>query len=714
MLEHLKRGVFSFRSLVTGVAIGLVVFFVAIFALGLPSEVRRGEDGQKAIQMLDAMRRPFLKIRYAEARLIESGDVEAATDLTEALESSEAMLERYERLAAYNPEVLRRVAELKEEYGGWILVELNLFSHISNNRKPKSGETVANEHFPRYINDASAGFLKTMEVLGTVEVPIHNDIDVGRRAVRTLLGLSTLLFLYMICLVFYHQRTKMRAHRRSRDDLEEQVAVCEKAEEELNESALLLAEAQKIAHIGHWKLNPETKEIMGSDELFRIFGLGREGATLESFLDVVHPEDRERDLAAITRGIEKGENWNIEHRLVCRDGIEKNVHAVGETRTDETGKTVLLVGTVQDITERKQAEEAVKESEEKLQSILDNSTAVIYMKDLDGRYILVNRWFETLFNVDRVSIKGKTDYDVFPRKMADAFRKNDLEIIKTKAPIEFDEIAPHDDGLYSYISIKFPLFNSIGEIYAVCGISTDITERKKAEEQLQHKSRELEVLTEDLRKLSSLLSKENELSRRKLARILHEQIGQNLAVFNMKFDDITEGIITGETKIKETISNLMPLLENTISSTRELTSDLYPTILDDLGFIPAVTWYKDLVLEPLKIAVLMDVDKSVENLPSDYKLPLFRITQEAFQNISKHARATKVEVKFSTHRRSMKLYIKDNGVGFDLKEMKSKKVKGIGLMLLEERSISLGGSLTIESALGKGTELTIELPINKQ
>jgi PAS domain S-box-containing protein len=381
---------------------------------------------------------------------------------------------------------------------------------------------------------------------------------------------------------------------------------------------------------------------------------------------------------------------------------------------NDAGQIYEVVFIHEDITRRKQAEEAVKESEERQQSILDNSTAVIYVKDLDDRYILINRWFETLFDVDRVSVKGKTDYDIFPREMADAFRKNDLKVIKAKAPIEFDEIAPHDDGLHSYISIKFPLFNSIGEICAVCGISTDITERKTAEAQLHQKSRELEVLTEDLRRLSSLLSKEEELSRKRLAGTLHEQIGQSLAVFNMKFDDITEGIITGETKIKETISNLMPLLENTISSTRELTSDLYPTILDDLGFLPAITWYKDLVLEPLKIAVLMDIDKSVEDLSSDYKLPLFRITQEAFQNISKHASATEVEVKFSTHSRSMKLYIKDNGVGFDLKEMKAKKDKGIGLRLLKERSISLGGSLTIESALGKGTELTIELPINKQ
>ena len=159
-------------------------------------------------------------------------------------------------------------------------------------------------------------------------------------------------------LVSYLSETKEKAERFNKALLEE-IRVRKATEEELKESALFLAEAQEIAHIGHWKLNPETNEITGSDELFRIFGLGREEATLESFIDVVHPEDRKRDLAAITEGIEKGEDWNIEHRLVCRDGIEKNVHAVGEARTDETGKTVLLVGTVQDITERKQAVESI-------------------------------------------------------------------------------------------------------------------------------------------------------------------------------------------------------------------------------------------------------------------------------------------------------------------------------------------------------------------
>ncbi|MEK6323162.1 MAG: PAS domain S-box protein [Acidobacteriota bacterium] len=131
--------------------------------------------------------------------------------------------------------------------------------------------------------------------------------------------------------------------------------------------------------------------------------------------------------------------------------------------------------------ERKQAEKELRESEEQLQAILDNSTAVIYLKDRHGRYILINRRFGTLFHVTDQEVMGKTDYDLFPREMADAFRANDLKVLEAGAPLEWEEVAPHDDGPHTYLSIKFPLRDSEGVPYAICGISTDITERKRME-----------------------------------------------------------------------------------------------------------------------------------------------------------------------------------------------------------------------------------------
>ncbi len=121
----------------------------------------------------------------------------------------------------------------------------------------------------------------------------------------------------------------------------------------------------------------------------------------------------------------------------------------------------------------------------RLQSILDNTTAVIYVKDLEGHYFTVNHQYEQLFDVKREDMLGRTDFEIFPKDMAEAFRANDLKVIEADAPLEFEEVAPHDDGPHTYISIKFPLRNSLGNLEAVGGISTDITERKNIEEELR-------------------------------------------------------------------------------------------------------------------------------------------------------------------------------------------------------------------------------------
>jgi PAS domain S-box-containing protein len=124
-------------------------------------------------------------------------------------------------------------------------------------------------------------------------------------------------------------------------------------------------------------------------------------------------------------------------------------------------------------------------SDRELQSILDNSTAVIQVKDLSGRYVRINRRFEEIFGLDRSQILGKTDHDLFPREIADRFRANDQEVAETGRPLQFEEIAPLKDGPHDYISVKFPLLDDSGVTYATAGIFTDITDRKQAERKLR-------------------------------------------------------------------------------------------------------------------------------------------------------------------------------------------------------------------------------------
>jgi PAS domain S-box-containing protein len=184
----------------------------------------------------------------------------------------------------------------------------------------------------------------------------------------------------------------------------------------------------------------------------------------------------------------KGELVRFEAEHILANGTSVFVDFTLKPIFDEAGQVVMLIPEGRDISDRKQMEEALRESEQRLQSLLDNSTAVIYMKDMQGRYMMINHRYEDLFHLDRTEVKGKTDQDIFPQEIADAFQANDREVIAAGVALEKEEVAPQDDGLHTYLSIKFPLVDGEGRIYAVCGMSTDISDRKHKEEMLRNLS----------------------------------------------------------------------------------------------------------------------------------------------------------------------------------------------------------------------------------
>ena len=144
---------------------------------------------------------------------------------------------------------------------------------------------------------------------------------------------------------------------------------------------------------------------------------------------------------------------------------------------------LLLGGLLGHFTTRmRSAYEMVRRHEHQLQAILDHSTAVVALKDNAGRYLLVNRMFEQLFNLEQREVEGKTDHDLFPRYMADAFRANDRRVLKERCALEFEEVAPDE---HTYLSVKFPLLDESGDPYCICLMATDITNRKEAEKQLK-------------------------------------------------------------------------------------------------------------------------------------------------------------------------------------------------------------------------------------
>ena len=186
---------------------------------------------------------------------------------------------------------------------------------------------------------------------------------------------------------------------------------------------------------------------------------------------------------------------------------EDEIGVLARTFNDMTARLRVLYDDLkQEIGERERAEEAKRATLEMLQAIMDNSPAIIYLKDIEGRYLLANRRYATFFNIDQEMIIGKTDYDIFPEAVAEAFQSNDRTVLETGTAQAWEEIAPQNGQDHTFLSQKFPLFDAQGQPYALCGISTDITERKHAEDVREHLIEELEGKNAELERFTYTVS----------------------------------------------------------------------------------------------------------------------------------------------------------------------------------------------------------------
>src|SRR5271165_6775231 len=191
--------------------------------------------------------------------------------------------------------------------------------------------------------------------------------------------------------------------------------------------------------------------------------------------------------------------------------------------------------------DRRKAEEALRESEQRLQDIVDNTSAVVFVKDLELRYILVNREFERRHQVRRDQIRGKTDFDVLPYDVAEAVRANEQRVIESGEPIQFEETVPSHGTEHLYVSAKFLLRDSTGKPYAVCGIATDITALKRAKEMQADLAREREVFA---KQRATELAKANEALRGCLDALasvpeLDDFLGQIMAAITRQLDAVS-------------------------------------------------------------------------------------------------------------------------------------------------------------------------------
>lgn len=259
------------------------------------------------------------------------------------------------------------------------------------------------------------------------------------------------------------------------------------AQKALQESEKHLRLSQTCGGIGTWEANLLDNTQKWSENCIAILGFpALSKPTWEDFLAVIHPEDRQRVIDATQSHIEHGTKYDVEYRITTTDGLPRWIRSAGQIEQDENGKPAFMRGIAQDITDRKFTELALAQNEQKHFEILENVDSCIFVKDLQGRYLFANRKVRELFGASMEGVVGKADEQFFDAETSQLIRENDRRVLEKGEILKTVESnLKFTDGYVStYLVVKIPLRKATGEVYALCGISTEITELKQVEAQL--------------------------------------------------------------------------------------------------------------------------------------------------------------------------------------------------------------------------------------
>jgi PAS domain S-box-containing protein len=263
----------------------------------------------------------------------------------------------------------------------------------------------------------------------------------------------------------------------------------------------MLTLAMQSSRMGVWELDLATNTVSWSEELEEIFGIekGSFGGTEEDFFEMLHEDDREAVWNEIRAAITERRDYSIEFRFHHADGSIRWMEGRGEAVYSQKSEAVRLYGVGIDITERKKAEKALRESEQRFSRFMQHLPGLAWIKDLDGRYVYANESAERSFGVSGDQLYGRTDEEIFPRETAAQFRAHDRRAVETGSGIQIAESLIEEDGVrhHSIVS-KFPIAGLDGKPALIGGMAIDVTDQKQAEEALRSSEEKYRTLFDSM------------------------------------------------------------------------------------------------------------------------------------------------------------------------------------------------------------------------
>jgi PAS domain S-box-containing protein len=432
----------------------------------------------------------------------------------------------------------------------------------------------------------------------------------------------------------------------------------------------------------------------------------RENAT--KVFGIIHPEDRDDILASIQASARDLTPWHQEYRVKFPDGTVRWLDGNSLAQREADGAT-LWHGFITDITERKQAEATLQESQQRLRMVLQDANIGLWNWDLKTDRVDYSKEWKSQLGYKEHEIGDPLDEwltRLHPDDYARTLAKHRQFIERPWPDFEVEFRLRHKDGSWRWIlSRATDLCDAAGKAERLLGIHVDITERKLAEAEREAAvAREQQARSEYTLQLIAT----QEAERKRIATELHDSLGQNLLLIKNFAQMVLRDKRPEQTY--EQVANIDQLAAQCLAEARQISRDLHPPQLDHLGLKRSLELLLENVAQASEIRFDWKINDTEKIFSAPEDLSFYRIVQESLNNILKHSRAQHVQVTLERDVHEVLLSISDDGCGFDLNRMAGNR-QGMGVQNIIERVRMLGGRVQLDTAPGRGTRVVVTVPI---
>jgi PAS domain S-box-containing protein len=426
----------------------------------------------------------------------------------------------------------------------------------------------------------------------------------------------------------------------------------------------------------------------------------------------VHPDDYQQCLARYVAAFDARLPFKMEYRLRRRDGAYRWILDSGAPRYYLDGSFSGYIGSCIDITERRQVEEALRQSEARYRRVVETQTELICRFLPDTTLTFVNDAYARYFGRPTDQLIGTPFLSLTPPEAHADIMRQLASLTPEQAVRTYEHEVLRPDGSRGWHEwTDRAIFDEHGALIEFQSVGRDITDRKLTEEALRRNESALHASQGELRLLAGRLLSAQEEERSALARELHDDLSQRLAALAIETAMLELDCRSIPESALKRLRDIKDRLVDVSTDVHNISRQLHPAILQDLGLIDAVQSECARFSEREGVQVEF-VGKGVPDLPSEVAICLYRIVQEGLRNIAKHARANEAQVTLFSEEQAIVLAIRDSGVGFDPGSVRSSG--GLGLASMRERAWLVRGDIVIRSRSGQGTTIEVRVPLGAE